>query len=154
MIDYLDILRVDNLTKDKSDMLESYAKKISKISKKLNIKIEGVKMKRNKMVKTTYLLFGMILGVSLLVCGCGKNNYKYAQGDMVRVKLDNRCGMVVSRWHYGKYLYYNIRFSCEQQQTQTRILSNDKPILIKPYAIVSMQEFEIKLVDQNIVTNY
>ena len=40
MIDYLDILRVDNLTKDKSDMLKFYAKKISKISKKLNIKIE------------------------------------------------------------------------------------------------------------------
>ena len=107
------------------------------------------------MTKTIYLLFGIILGISLLVCGCGKNNYKYAQGDMVRVKLDNRCGMVVSRWWAGgKRLCYNIRFSGEQQQTQTRILGNDKLILIKPYAIVSMQEFEIELVDQNIVTNY
>ena len=67
--------------------------------------------------------------------------HRYSNGMMVRAKLDNRPGMVVAIYpHVNKY---NVRFTCTEQATATRILSPDEAIENSPYAIVVMMEYEL-----------
>ena len=79
--------------------------------------------------------------------------FKFSKGDVVQTVVDGRRGMVVGLYYnsihsdFSLLRYeptYNVRFGGRTDRTNTRTISSDKEIEVRPYATVRMQEFEIQ----------
>ena len=67
--------------------------------------------------------------------------HAFVNGDFVATKIDGRVGMVIAVYRYESK--YGVRFTCAEQVTNTRILSDDRAIENAPYAVVVMREYEL-----------
>jgi len=90
-------------------------------------------------------LLGVIISVPLGVEALSvpdKPSHFFGKGDIVKMKIDGRRGMVVGRYKY--YKKYRIRFANQQMTTTTHLLSADGPIRAVQYSIVDVCEYELE----------
>ncbi len=76
--------------------------------------------------------------------GCTGTKYQFFVGQRVLHALDGREGIVLDKNWYDGGIRYNVRFVCDQQTTDTGIISSDGPIKNAPYAEILCYEHELR----------
>ena len=94
----------------------------------------------------TILLAGL---ASLFLLGCSPDYSvcKFTPGQMVRSKVSGEIGQVIAmRAPSGKdWCYADVRFRGSQEVTDSRVLSDDGPISIRPLQVVKyMMPYELE----------
>lgn len=83
-----------------------------------------------------------------MLCGCQRQPpQRFHEGDVVEMKLDSRKGMVIFEscdWRNAPNCTYQVRFSGSQVFTDTHVISPDGSLKTQPYAIVTVEDYELK----------
>ena len=101
--------------------------------------------KRLPSMLLTILITGIILYVS-----CGPSTQpKFHEGELVRMKLDGRVGMVI--YVYNNFnattnggTFYDMRVSSDRVFTDTKLLEKDGAVHSLPYQKIVVNEYELE----------
>lgn len=105
----------------------------------------------------TLLLTGL---ASLFLLGCAESDYsvcEFIPGQMVRSKVSGEIGQVISMRlaaHHEstsnqRWCYADVRFRGSQEVTDSRVLSNDGPISVRPLQVVKyMRPYELEHIEE------
>ena len=98
----------------------------------------------------TVLLAGL---ASLFLVGCSPDYSvcKFTPGQMVRSKVSGEIGQVIgmSVAGDGSWCYSSVRFQGSQEITDSRVLSDDRPISVRPLQVVRhMRPYELEHVKE------
>lgn len=86
----------------------------------------------------------------LLGCSSDYSVCKFKPGQMVRSKVSGEVGQVIGMVLAGdgSWCYSNVRFQGSQEVTDSRVLSNDGPISVRPLQVVKyMRPYELEHVE-------
>ena len=98
---------------------------------------------RDLFIAAYFTVVAIMIACCFLVAGCSFPKHSFSHGDIVYSKLDGRKGMVVVVYHFSQPLRYEVKFSGLTLTTQTRLISDDAPVLMAPYATITMREYEL-----------
>ena len=105
-----------------------------------------------KMIVFSMILIPILLGLSVMAC-LPKTSYDNCElqiAQMVRSIVSEQVGQIIRRNAAYKdgICTYDVRFSANQDRTDTHLLSNDGPIQFKPLAVVRfMRGYELEEVE-------
>lgn len=91
---------------------------------------------------------------SLFLLGCSERDYsvcKFTPGQMVRSKVSGEIGQVISMRLAldEEWCFADVRFRGSQEVTDSRVLSNDGPISVRPLQVVkNMRPYELEHVKE------
>jgi len=89
-------------------------------------------------------LLVLVVGLLLVfLLGCSDSDYsvcEFTPGQMVRSKVSGEIGQVIAmqRAMGGEWCYADVRFQGSQEVTNSRVLSDDGPISVRPLQVVKM----------------
>ncbi len=99
----------------------------------------------------------LVLAVCLLLVfllGCSDTDYsvcEFQPGQMVRSKVSGEIGQVIAMQLAmdKEWCYADVRFRGSQEVTDSRVLSNDGPISVRPLQVVeNMRPYELEHVEE------
>ena len=86
-----------------------------------------------------------IIAVALLVMACGcapEYPHRYKKGDMVRMKIDGREGMVMSAFaHHGTL---SVRFAGDKTTGHVGLLGGTVSQSKSPYSVIYVKDWELE----------
>lgn len=89
----------------------------------------------------------MLLSVMSLFVACQTEptrEKKFSEGQVIRMKIDGRKGMVTDVWNMIDVYCYTVRIPCDGIKTDTKIMSEDGMLKTVPYLEIRVEEFEIE----------
>ncbi len=97
-----------------------------------------------------FLVLGAALGFMLLGCSPDYSVCKFTPGQMVRSKVSGEIGQVIGMTIGGDdWCYSSVRFRGSQEITDSRVLSDDRPISVRPLQVVRyMRPYELEHVGE------